>query len=87
MKARGKTGKGCYKEYWFVPKWFVKRLDNSNGGLFSAADCAYYVGFGFNKKTKDWYRGAFLTRLEMALDYWKREAERADFIIHLREDL
>jgi hypothetical protein len=87
MKAKGRTGKGCYKEYYEAPKWFWKGFKNGDGGtgaLLNARKCTHYIGFGFDKKTKTWYRGMFLTNFEAGLSFWKQEVDQADFIVHLK---
>jgi hypothetical protein len=89
MKAKGITGKGCYKAYFYIPKWFYAffRRNGNSGSLLNVAMCENYLGFGFDKKTKTWDSGVFLTDFEMALPFWKRKAAEADFIIHLRGEI
>jgi hypothetical protein len=83
MKARGRTGKGCYKEYFFIPAWFIKKIrDTGNGSLLNLLNDRHYIGFGFNKQTKDWHGGVFLSDLEMGLPFWRQKTREADFIIH-----
>jgi hypothetical protein len=83
MKARGRTGKGYYREYYGVPAWFAKRFGNcGNGSLFNVANCKHYVGEGMDGKKKEWYSGFFLTDFEWGLPRWEREIAEADFIIH-----
>jgi hypothetical protein len=85
MKARGITGKGCYKEYFFIPKWFSKAMTYpGNISLLNVAHCELYVGEGFNKKGKTWYRGSFITYFEASGSYWEKVIKEADFIIHLK---
>jgi hypothetical protein len=82
MKAKGITGKGCYKEYYFVPKWFSNCFKYAIGCNTADGDC--YIGFGFAKKTKTWSCGVFLTRFETGIPFWEKEMAKADFIIHFR---
>jgi hypothetical protein len=74
------------REYFGVPKWFVKQMkDTGNGSLLNVLGARHYIGFGFDVKKKTWTNGVFLSGLEMGLPFWKREAEEADFIIHFGE--
>jgi hypothetical protein len=83
MKAKGITGKGCYRTYYFIPKWFVRQFhETGNGALLNVKGSRHYVGKGFNAKKKTWTDGAFLTDFEAGLPYWERYAADADFIIH-----
>jgi hypothetical protein len=87
MKAKGITGKGCYKEYFGVPRWFARSFGiDGNGSLLNAACCRHYLGFGFNKETKTWGCGVFLTDYELGLSFWETQAAEADFIIHFKEE-
>jgi hypothetical protein len=88
MKAKGRTGKGYYKEYFGAPKWFIKGLKSTgNGSLLNVVGRTHYFGFGMDGKKKDWYRGTFLNDFELSDTYWKQQAKKADFIIHFEREL
>jgi hypothetical protein len=83
MKTYGPTGKRYYKEYYGVPKWFVKRLSNRfNASLLNMVGLAHYIGKGMDGKKKSWTGGSFITDFERSSPYWKQEITEADFIIH-----
>jgi hypothetical protein len=88
MKAKGITGKGCYKEYYYAPKWFIKGFGGDDRcALLNVLGSKHYLGYGFDKRKRTWDSGVFLTDFAMSLDFWAREAAEADFIIHFREAL
>jgi hypothetical protein len=85
MKVKGITGKGCYKECWFTPKWFIKGMRGAGAELLNVRGIKHYIGYGFNKNKKDWDWGMFATDFELSIDSkWKEES---DFIIHFGEPL
>jgi hypothetical protein len=82
MKAKGRTGKGYYREYYGAPQWFIKNMaDRGTGALLNVKGCMHYVGSGFDPKRKTW-TGSFLTDFEMGLSFWQKSIAEADFIIH-----
>jgi hypothetical protein len=86
MKVKGRTGKGCYREYYGAPKWFLRRFSvDVNGSMFNVAYCKHYIGRGFNRENHDWTDGVFLTDFEYGLSWWEKDIKDADFIIHFRE--
>jgi hypothetical protein len=88
MKAKGKTGKGHYREYYGAPKWFLRQFRAGvNGSMLNAAQCRHYIGRGFNQADHAWTDGVFLTDFEYGLPFWESIIRNADFIVHLRESV
>jgi hypothetical protein len=86
MKYRGRTGNGYYKEYFGAPKWFAKGFKcTGNGSLLNVAGSGHYIGNGMDGKTKTWYSGSFIK--DSYYDYFQKEVEAADFIIHFEVTL
>jgi hypothetical protein len=77
------------KEYYGAPEWFARGFARSFRGagasLLNVKDSAHYIGVGFDEKKKTWTEGSFLTDFELSLPFWRKEAERSDFIVHFKE--
>jgi hypothetical protein len=87
VQGKGRTGKGCFREYFGTPKWFPSAFRYAGAGILNVLGSKHYIGYGFDKKDKSWSSGVFLTDFEMSLTHWERKAAEADFIIHFSKPL
>lgn len=84
MKYKGRTGKGYYKEYFTIPKWFTKQFGScGNGSLLNSLGSKCYIGNGMDGRTKNWRYGSFIKDCV----YFREHIKQADFIIHFENSV
>jgi hypothetical protein len=69
-------------EYYGVPAWFARQLNDDRGALFNVKDCKHYVGHGFDRKKHVWRWGSFYTDFFYSLLEPEKDIQDTDFIIH-----
>jgi hypothetical protein len=73
------------KEYYGVPRWFIRGMRGAGMELLNCRGCKHYIGSGFDIKKKTWTDGVWLSDFEYTTYFWQNYIAGADFIIHFGE--